>query len=117
MNSPFKVDPAKKPSKGVETGDPYYHTAEIYQVVEDNEIKLKVVDNKELISDVINANADKCGLKNILMMYAKTGDVGLFQQGPALNGFDATNIPTQSTDELLKQLPPELVAGRTAEQF
>lgn len=116
MNSPFKVDPKKTLSKGVETGDEYYHTADIIQVVEDNEIKLKVVDDKQKISDVIGANANKCGLKNILAMYAKTGDVRLFNQQPCLNGFDATNIPTESVEELAKKLPGDLV-GDDLEKF
>ena len=116
MNSPFKVDPAKKPSKGVETGDLYYHTAEIIQKVEDNEIKLVVEDNKELIADVIGANANKCGLKNILALYAKTGDVSLFKQQPVLNNFDATKIPSESIEELSKKLPSDLV-GDDLEKF
>lgn len=109
LTSPFIVDPKKKPAKGVDTGDLYYHTADILQVIEDNQIKLVVEDNKELISDVINANADKCGLKNILRLYAKTGDVTLFQQGDPINGIDVANLPTESVQEIANKLPKDLV--------
>lgn len=117
MNSPFKVDLKKKINPGVESGDPYYHTAKIKQVIENNEIKLVVVDDKELISDVIQVNADKCGLRNILKLYAKTGDPGLFSARPCLNHFDATNIPTESPSDILKKLPEDLVDGQSIEEF
>lgn len=117
MTSPFLINQKKQPSKGVEPGDPYYHTADIVQVIKDNEIHLDVIDNKELIADVINVNADKCGLKNILAMYAKTGDISLFQQQPILNNFDATNIPDKSVDEIVKDLPADLVGDKSVEEF
>ena len=47
MNSPFKVNKDRQLSEGMDHGDEYYHTADIVQVIEENSIKLKVIDDKE----------------------------------------------------------------------
>lgn len=117
MASPFKVNPKKKTSVGVDAGDPYYHTAKIMQVIEDESIVLKVVDDKTSIKDTIEAYRDKTGLKNILALYLKTGDKSLFEARSCLNGIDATNIPTKSPDMLAKSLPADLIKGKSIEEI
>lgn len=116
MASPFKVNPKKKPSPGVSAGDPYYHTAKIVQVIKDDAIKLEVIDDKTSIQETIDAYKDKAGLKNILVMYARTGDKSLFEARSCLNGIDATNIPGDPSI-LAKSLPAELVAGKSLDEI
>lgn len=117
MASPFKLNPKKKSNPGMSPGDTYYHTAKIMQVVEDNSINLKVVDDKTSIQDTIDAYKDKTGLKNILALYLKTGDKSLFEARSCLNGIDATNIPTKSPEILAKGLPEELTKGKSIEEI
>lgn len=117
MLSPFKVNPKKKLSNGMLTGDKYYHTAKIVQVIDDNSLSLKVIDDKTSIQETIDAYKDKAGLKNILALYIKTGDKSLFQARSCLNGIDATNIPTQSPDMLAQSLPAELIEGKSIEEI
>lgn len=116
MPSPFKMNPKRKPSPGVEAGDPYYHTAKIVQVIKDDAIKLEVIDDKTSIQETVDAYKDKAGLKNILVMYSRTGDKSLFEARSCLNGIDATNIPG-NPDLLAKSLPAELVAGKSVEEI
>lgn len=116
MLSPFKVNPNKKSHPGVEAGDPYYHTAKIVQVIKDDAIKLEVIDDKTSIQDTIDAYKDKAGLKNILVMYSRTGDKSLFEARSCLNGIDATDIPG-NPELLAKSLPAELVAGKSIDEI
>ena len=115
--SPFLVNPKRQSSPGVPTGDLYYHTAKIVQVIKDDSISLEVVDDKEPIQEKIDAFKDKAGLKNILAIYARTGDKSLFEAHSCINGIDATNIPTTDPEILAKTLPADLIAGLTTEQI
>lgn len=117
MNSPFKLDPKRPVPKGVDTGDPFYHTTKITQVIKDDSISLKVVDDKTSIRETVDSFKDKAGLKNILALYCRTGDSSLFEARSCLNGIDATNIPTQSPESIAKELPKELTEGKSLEDI
>ena len=117
MTSPFVPNPKRQINSGVPTGDPYYHTAKIVQVIKDDSISMEVIDDKEPIQEKIDAFKDKAGLKNILAMYARTGDKSLFEARSCINGIDATNIPTTDPDILAKSLPADLIEGLTTEQI
>lgn len=116
MNSPFKVNPKKGVSKGCETGDIFYHTAKIVQVIKDDAIHLEVIDDKTSIRETIDAFKDKAGLKNILAIYARTGDKSLFEANSCLNGIDATSIPGDPSI-LAKSLPSDLIEGKSLDQI
>lgn len=126
----------RKSKPGVKGFDKYYITYEEKQVVEkigegeeDFVVKTKFIEHKEDIKALINSQADKVGVNNLVRRVLMTGDTSLI---PAVNVdkeakvVDITNVPSSLLDADITakesvayydSLPESLKKGRTYAEF
>lgn len=124
INSPFA--PQKINYEGTKKGSDYYITKEIYlkfvQSGTDSkgeplgEMVPTVREIKTDLQKLIDSHEQEVGVKNLIKIFNRTGDYSLFQARPMLPDGDYTQV-LQDPQELLKQLPPELVGNKSVEEF
>ena len=127
INSPFVVNEKKVSSPCHPDFEKYFKDIQIYlefvQTGTDENGKaigsVQPVVKEELIDidELVNSHADQVGLKNLINRYARTGDASLFNQRNCLPDGDYSSIPDKSPEEIYKDIPDELKAGRTYEEF
>lgn len=119
---------AVKPSKGgIETGETYYIDRKVYlkfvETGRDDKGKaigsvMPVVHEEKIdIDELVNSHKNEVGVKNLIRMFSRTGDLSLFNQRTALPEGDYSNLPDKSVEEIFKDIPKELRGDLSVEQF
>lgn len=132
INSPFVRPVDREEFSAPEVGETEYIDRKIYMEyvetgVDENGKSVGVVqpvvrETRTNIDKLINSHAGEVGLKNLIMLYARTGDSSLFNQKQSLNsatgGFvDLTALPDESASEIYEKIPEELKGDRSMEEF
>lgn len=128
LTSPFRFDKSMESKLTHPESGKYYKDKKIYlefvQTGTDEKgkaigsIKPVVRETEIDIDELIQSHADEVGLKNLIMMYARTGDNSIFNARKPLPSGDYSDVDKFETPEVIyARLPDELKKGRTYEQF
>ena len=133
INSPFVRSDDREDFAGKETGEIDYIDRKVYlEFVETGRdektgkaigsIEPVVHETKTNIEQLINSHVNEVGVKNLIALYARTGDSSLFSQRKSINsmtgGFvDLTTVPSESAEEIYSKIPDELKGDKSMEAF
>lgn len=133
INSPFVRPVDRDEFAGKETGELDYIDRKIYlEFVETGRdektgkaigsIEPVVRESKTNIEKLINSHVNEVGVKNLIALYARTGDSSLFNQRKSINSMtggyvDLTAVPSESAEEIYAKIPDELKGDKSMEAF
>lgn len=131
INSPFVRPVDREVSLGVESGETDYIDRKVYlEYVETGRdekgksigsVQPVVRETKTNIQKLINSHRNEVGVKNLIALFARTGDSSLFNQRQAINAgselLDLTKIPTESAEEIYQKIPEELRGNKDIVAF
>lgn len=112
---------------GCETGSAYYVDRQVVlEFVETGRdaqgkavgsVQPVIHDNLIDIDELVQSHASEVGVKNLILLYNRTGDASIFNARTPLPAGDYSNLPTESADEIFAKIPDELKAGRSMQDF
>lgn len=131
INSPFVRPADREEVPGIAPGEIDYISRKVYlEYVETGRdekgksigsVQPVIKETRTNISKLINSHKNEVGVKNLIALYARTGDSSLFNQRKAINAgselLDLTKIPTESAEEIFQKIPEELRGNKDIVAF